>query len=424
MSSNADTMVAEGRSESRRIQRVAFYALLLNLALAAGKAAMAVYSDSLALTASAIDSATDAVASLVLLGGLRLSTRKTRNFPLGLYKIENVLSVVVALFIFLAGYEIAREAFSPGTFRPRVSVLVIGLQAAATAAVFVFGRYALGVGRQSGSPTLVAEGRHRQVDSLSSLIVLASLALGYFGIEWRVAGVGVDQAAAVLVLVFIAHTGWELLSDGMRVLLDASIDFDTLDRVRTIVEKEPMVSEVKSLVGRNAGRFRFLNIRISLRATDLEKAHKVSERIEQKIRRRISHVEGVTIHYEPQKSTYRRIAVPLDKRAGELSDHFGEAPFFAVIKVRSADGGLEEQRVVENPHRKLEKGKGLRVAEWLVGQKIDEVRIRQEIKNKGPGYVFADAGLTIRLTDARHIDAVLESVAASPRCRGFESNQP
>lgn len=400
-------------TESRRIQQVALYAFLLNLVLAAVKGAMAVYSGSLALTASAIDSGTDAIASLVLLGGLRLSTRKTRKFPLGLYKIENVLSVVVALFIFLAGYEIAREAFSSGAPRPHVPALLIGLQAAATLSILVFGGYALKVGQGTGSPTLIAEGRHRQVDSLSSLIVLVSLIFAHFDIKWTPMGVGIDQAAAALVLVFIAHTGWELLSDGMRVLLDASIDFETLEQVRKIVEKDPMVAEVKNLVGRNAGRFRFLNIRISVRATDLGKAHQVSERIEQKIRRRISHVEGVTIHYEPQAPAHRQIAIPLANRQGELSDHFGESPYFAIIKVRNSDRRIEEQRVMENPHRQLERGKGLRVAEWLVRQKIDEVCIREEIKHKGPGYVFADAGLTIVRTGAGRLEEVVEEIAAS-----------
>ncbi len=408
----AEDQKTDGRSESRSIQQVALYALLLNLVLAAAKAAMAVCTDSLALTASAIDSGTDAVASLVLLGGLRISNRKTPKFPLGLYKIENVLSVVVALFIFLAGYEILQEAFSVDAPPPRVSALILGLQATATITVLIFGSYALKVGHQTGSPTLTAEGRHRQVDALSSLIVLVSLTLAHFDIGWRPMGISIDQAAAVLVLFFIAHTGWELLSDGMRVLLDASIDFETLDQIRKIVEKDPLVAEVKDLVGRNAGRFRFLNIRVTVRATDLGKAHKVSERIEQKIRRRISHVEAVTIHYEPQAAAYRLIAVPLANRQGALSDHFGDSPFFAIVKIRNADRRIEEQRVLENPHRQLERGKGLRVAEWLVRQKIDEVRIRGEIKNKGPGYVFADAGLRIVRTGAGQLEDVVEEIAA------------
>jgi cation diffusion facilitator family transporter len=407
------------REETRRIQCTALYSFLLNCVLAGTKGAMAFFSGSLALTASAVDSATDAVASLVLVGGLRLSSLKTRQFPLGLYKIENILSVVVALFIFLAGYEIARKAFTGAAAPPEVSRSMIGLMAAATAAVFVFGRYALRVGRRTESPTLIAEGRHRQVDALASLIVLASLSLDFFGVRWQVLGVGMDQAAAVLVLLFIAHTGWELLADGMRVLLDASIDFETLGRIRKIVEKDPMVTEIKSLVGRNAGRFRFLNIQIILRATDLEKAHRVSERIEREIRRQIPHVEGVSIHYEPRRATHRRVALPLEDRGGKLSEHFGEAPYFAIVQVRTADGVIDEVRMPENPHHEMGKGKGIRVAEWLVEQKVDEVRIREDIGRKGPGYVFADAGLDVLQTDARHLESVIGQIQPAPKGSGL-----
>jgi cation diffusion facilitator family transporter len=413
MAAGDQTTAGRSREESRRIQRTAIYSFLLNCALAGTKAAMALFSGSLALTASAVDSATDAVASLVLVGGLRLSNLKTRRFPLGLYKIENILSVVVALFIFLAGYEIARRAFKGAAAPPDVSLPIIGLMAAATAMVFLFGRYALRVGHRTESPTLIAEGRHRQVDGLASLIVLASLTLEFFGLRWRVLDVGIDQVAAVLVLVFIAHTGWALLADGMRVLLDASIDFETLGRIRKIVEKDPMVTEVKSLLGRNAGRFRFLDLQIVLRSTDLEKAHRVGERIERNIRSQVRHIEGVTIHYEPRQSAHRRIAVPLQDRGGNLSEHFGEAPFFAIVKVRTADGVIDEVRTPKNPHHGMGKGKGIRVAEWLVEQKVDEVRIREDIGRKGPGYVFADAGLNVLQTDARDLETVIGRIQAA-----------
>ncbi|MEJ2102681.1 MAG: cation transporter [Desulfobacterales bacterium] len=54
------------------------------------KVLLAVFSGSLAITASAIDSGTDAVASFLIYVGVKLSTRKTRSFPMGLYKLENV----------------------------------------------------------------------------------------------------------------------------------------------------------------------------------------------------------------------------------------------------------------------------------------------------------------------------------------------
>ena len=84
------------------------------------------------------------------------------------------------------------------------------------------------------------------------------------------------EVITALILFFIAKTGWELLSDGMRVLLDASIDFPTLDKIRSLIRQEPAVDEIKSLIGRNAGRYRFIQATITLNISDLEAAYKIS----------------------------------------------------------------------------------------------------------------------------------------------------
>jgi predicted Fe-Mo cluster-binding NifX family protein len=102
----------------------------------------------------------------------------------------------------------------------------------------------------------------------------------------------------------------------------------------------------------------------------------------------------------------------LDSREGDLSDHFGEAPYFALLNVRNADGVVQERRILENPYRDLERGKGLRVAEWLVGKQADEVRLRDRIEHKAPAYVFADAGLNVVQTEAEELETVLEEAKA------------
>ena len=394
--------------ETRRIAKVALYAFWLNLALAGMKGLLALYSGSLAVTASAIDSGTDAATSLVLFGGLKLSTKKTPAFPLGLYKIENLISIFVAFSIFLAGYEIARKVLAGTSGDLKISLAVIILLSLGIAATFLFGRYALAVGRQTGSPTLLAEGRHRQVDVLSSMVVLAAVLPGYFSRHPSFYGISIDQFAAGLVLIFIAGAGWELLSGGMRVLLDASLDFETLDQVRTILNEHPMVVQVKSLVGRNAGRFRFLQASIIVRTVDLQKAHQVSQVLEEDIRRKVPHLERVMIHYEPQPRTHMRIAAPLAEPAGKLSHHFGESPYFALITVRLSDGHIEKEEVVENPHKDIEIAKGIRVAEWLIGQNVDHVMINEDLSRKGPGYALSNAGVQATVTAAGNLEEAIE----------------
>jgi cation diffusion facilitator family transporter len=274
-------------AETRQIQRIASQGFLLNLGLAVLKALLAVLSGSLAITASAVDSATDVVASLGLYFGLKLSTRKSAVFPLGLYKIENLLSVGVALAIFFAGCEIAKRAFSPSGALPDISPAMISFILAGTVSAFLFGRYAVRAGERTESPTLIAEGKHRQADVLASVVVLISITISYFKIDIDVLGITADQMAAVLVLLFVAHTGWELLSDGMRVLLDASLDHETLER-----------------------------------------------------------------------------------------------------------------------------GKGIRVAEWLVSKNVDQVAVVESMKNKGPAYVFSNAGVKIRVVSGTDLRGALASIVA------------
>lgn len=401
--------------ETRQIQQIAFYGFLLNLGLAAMKAVLALSSGSLAITASTIDSATDSVASLFLCIGLKLSTRKTSTFPLGLYKIENLLAVALAFFIFFAGYEIARHAFSPSDMAPDISLTAILLLSAGAVATFLFGRYAVVAGRRTESPTLIAEGRHRQADVLSSVLVLVSVSITHLNLDIALYGITLDRMAAILVLLFIAHTGWVLLSDGMRVLLDASVDHETLNEVKNIIESEPMVAEVKSLAGRNAGRFRFLQASVSMRTDDLQKAHEISERIESTIRSRVPHVERVMIHYEPQAREYMRIAVPLADPGGKLSLHFGDSPYFAIVQLRLSDDELVEQRVIKNPYTTVSKGKGIRVAEWLVEENIDRIALAVGIKNKGPDYVFSNAGVKVHVVPAADLKEAIPYVVQQNR---------
>jgi len=403
---------SEVDQETRLIGKVALSAFFLNLGLAIMKTFLAFFSSSLAVTAGAIDSGTDAVASLVLFGGLKLSTKKTPSFPLGLYKIENLISVFVAMSIFFAGYEIARELLAGPSGPTEISVLVVALLFFGVAATFFFGRYALAVGRRTGSPTLMAEGRHRQVDVLSSIVVLVSVLPGYFEWNLKFYGISIDQVAAGVVLIFIAHAGWQLLSDGMRVLLDASLDFETLDQVRSILNEQPTVVKIQSLSGRNAGRFRFLQASIILRTDDLQKAHQISQILEEAIRRKVPHVERVMLHYEPQPRTHARIAVPLADPSGKMSGHFGESSYFALVTVRLSDGHVEKKEVVENPHKDVVTAKGIRVAEWLVGQDVDHVMMNEDLSRKGPGYVLSNADVQSTVTTATDLDeAIVEAVS-------------
>ncbi|WP_319526728.1 cation diffusion facilitator family transporter [uncultured Desulfosarcina sp.] len=384
----------------------------LNLLLALMKAILSYLSGSLAITASAIDSGTDAVASFAIFIGILLSGKKFRSFPMGLYKLENVAAVIIAIFIFIAGYEMMVRILQPAESTPTISPATIFLIFAGTVAAFLFGRFATAAGKKTESPTLIAEGRHRQVDVLASMVVLASITVSYFDVTIRFLGLSIDRIAAVPILFFIVKAGWELLLDGMRVLLDASIDADSLYRIRTIIDGHPKVDEIQSLIGRSAGRFRFIQGVITVKTKNLEEAQRIREEIETKVRDRVPHMEKIMIHCGPQVRTHELLALPLYDRQGRISAHFGEAPYFGFVRIGLKDKSVERMGIVENPHRSVETAKGIRVAEWLISQDVDHVGMKEDISLRGPGYVLSNAGVQTHRTHEETIDRATAAIVA------------
>jgi predicted Fe-Mo cluster-binding NifX family protein len=122
--------------------------------------------------------------------------------------------------------------------------------------------------------------------------------------------------------------------------------------------------------------------------------------MEQAVREQVPHVERVLIHAEPLTRTDLRYGVPLADAGTTISSHFGEAPYFALLTVHTADGTVARQEVLPNPHTDVSKAKGIRVAEWLVQQKVDIVLLKESLQGKGPEYVFGDAGVEMSPTTA------------------------
>jgi predicted Fe-Mo cluster-binding NifX family protein len=96
---------------------------------------------------------------------------------------------------------------------------------------------------------------------------------------------------------------------------------------------------------------------------------------------------------------HHRYAIPLSDPQATTSEHFGEAPYFALIDVRLSDGAIQGHRVLDRPSTEGEKGKGIQVAEWLVEQNVDTVLVQEDMHGKGPLYVLRDAGIELGQVD-------------------------
>jgi cation diffusion facilitator family transporter len=382
------------------LERWGWASIGVNLLLTLINLVIATASGSLAVAAEMVHNLVDLAASVAVLAGLKIAQRQSKAFPYGLYKVENVVAVGVALLIFVSAYEIAKEALFSSSREAIVEGWMLAGVALSAVIPLVFSLYEMRAGRAANSPALIADAHEYRVHIFSSGMVFAALV-------GQLLGVPLDRAASLVIVILIAKTGWELLSDSTRVLLDASLDSETLDQVRAIIERQPAVVEVHSLTGRNAGRYRFIEAEVGLRVRELEKANQLSHTIATAIGEQVPHVERALIHAEPADRPVRRLTVPLVDTNGPVSQHFGTAPFFALRDVRAEDGNVIEQRSVSNPYAGDPRGRGLKVAQWLLAQHVDVVVTTDDIREKGPGYALGDAGVEITITTAGTLDEAL-----------------
>jgi cation diffusion facilitator family transporter len=382
-------------------EKVALLAIGVNLLLFAIKYFFAGLSGSIALKADAFHSLSDVVASTTVLGGLFIAKRKTRSFPYGLYKVENLAAVAVALAILYAGYEIGVEAFHGSAAELKnVGATAVSVLCAMGVA-FAYSAYATRVGKAINSPSLVADAKHIGVDMFAGAAVLAGLA-------GSLAGLQLDRISAFIVVAIIVWAGGKILGDGIRVLLDASLDYATLRQAEKLILAEPRVTAIEHLTGRNSGRYKFIEADIRLKAHELDKAAFIANRIAAKISEKIKNVDRVLIHYAPIRKASLVYALPLqDAREERISEHFGEAPCFALITVGIRERKPVAHEILVNPFTHVKHGKGIRVAEFLIQHGVDAVITRESFAGKGPFYVFSNAAVDSFQTQADTPQAAL-----------------
>jgi len=394
-----------GLIKSDNPSKIAFLSTLLNILVAGTKGILAWLSGSSALLADTIHGFSDTFASLLVLVGIWLSKRKSEAFPWGLYKVENFVALVSAGLIFFTGYQIIQHVFKGERALPLthfytslLALLIIVL------AIAIFSRFEAKKARAFNSPSLLADVSHWYSHIASTALVLLAL-LGS-----RIGYPILDRITALIMVGFIAKAGWDILKDSMRTLLDASVDPNTLHQIRDVILRFPQVKEIRALQARNSGRFVFVRTELVFGMKKFSQAHQLSEQIERTVLKEIPQVDQVTIHYEPVKKDFLICAIPVEEDKSVLSNHFGDAPYFCLIQVGSGNHLIQEEKILRNPYLGEEKGKGIKVSEWLLKIGVDTVYTRKAFDGKGPSYVFSNAEAEVFVTDAKTVDEIRQKL--------------
>jgi cation diffusion facilitator family transporter len=227
-----------------------------------------------------------------VLTGIVIANKKAKDFPMGLYKVENLVALVSAFAIFFAGYEIAKDVFFDEPMLIKNLPIAIAAIVATVLITYFYSSWEKKEAIRLNSPSLMADAEHVKSDFFTALVVLVGVIGQYLGYPI------VEKIAVAIVVYFIFHAGWEILVDAIKVLLDASVEHETLDEVREILNSFDGIEKINSIKGRNAGSFKFIYLDLDLKTDSLKEAHALAHDIEEKIKTKIPEVEKVITHYE------------------------------------------------------------------------------------------------------------------------------
>lgn len=391
-------------SEKRKI---ALYSVLLNLFLSVLKIFAGFLSGSASLTADGIHSVADFAASLSVYVGIVISNMKLKEFPYGLYKVENVISLVSAFAIFFAGYEIARDVLlEDEAIRVKSLPIAVGAILITIISTFLFSRFERKKGEELNSPSLIADSEHVKTDMLSSIVVLVGVLGNYFGYPQ------IEKVAVLIIVLFIFHSGYEILVEALKVLLDASVDKETLDRIRKIILSYPIISSVKSITGRSSGSYKFIEVEVGISTDSLEKAHSIVHEIEAEIKRDVPFIEKIIIHFEPEEKLSSIYAIPVEGK--NLCGKFGECSELLILKREGKEFKVLGR--IKNPAKGLKTGRCIELVEALADKGVDCVAVNTLPLGKGVIFALSHYGIGMKLIPETDLEKFLDLLKKEPEC--------
>ncbi len=255
------------------------------------------FTDSVSLLSTLIDSLLDAAASTVNLLAVRHAlTPADREHRFGHGKAEPLAALgqtalIAGSAVFLV-IEAGHRLFTP---RPVLHVEVgIGVMILAIVVTFALTRFQAHVVRKTGSVAIKADSLHYVGDILvNAAVIVALLLASQFG--WFIA----DPLFGIAIAGYILIIAWRIARGAFDMLMDRELPERERARIRGIVLEHPSVIDMHDLRTRASGRKTFIQVHIELDGDlSLYRAHDVADEVEASLRAAYPGAE-VIIHQDP-----------------------------------------------------------------------------------------------------------------------------
>lgn len=278
-------------------EKGALLSIAVYLLLSALKLAIGYLTHSEALKADGLNNATDIVASIAVLAGLKISRKPPdRDHRYGHYRAETVAALISSFIMFVVGLQVLYqsimkfrqpEAESPGLTAAWVALFCFVV-------MYAVYRYNSRLARRVNSGALQAAAQDNRSDAFVSIGAFVGIIGSQFGLPW------LDPLAAIVVGLIICKTAYVIFRDSTHALTDG-FDAAQLEDIRSTVQKTPGVATIIDLKARVTGNNTLVDATIGVdEQMSVAESHAITVEIERRILERYD-ISYVHIHIEPYK---------------------------------------------------------------------------------------------------------------------------
>lgn len=280
--------------------RVSKVSIIANCMLTIFKFLAGIIAHSGAMVSDAIHSASDVFSTIVVIIGIRISSKASdKDHPYGHERLECVASIVLATVLAVTGLGIGYSAVSKiadGDYSRLAVPGVLALMAAIVSILVKEGmfHYTRVYAKRIDSGALMADAWHHRSDALSSIGALIGIAGARIGFPI------LDPIASAVICVFIEKAAYDIFMDAVGKMVDKACDDDVEEMFIECALRQDGVLEVDLLHTRVFANKIYVDIEISVNGDmKLKDAHSIAERVHDAIEQDFPKVKHIMVHVNP-----------------------------------------------------------------------------------------------------------------------------
>ena len=276
--------------------------IVINLTLAGFKFLAGFLAHSGAMISDAVHSASDVLATLIVILGVKLAGRDAdRSHPYGHERLECVAALILAVILGATGLGIGWSGIRKITGSGELAVP--GLLALIAAVVSIVVKEAMFwytwlAAKRINSSALKAEAWHDRSDALSSVGSFAGILGARLGFP------ALDPVASVVICLFILKAAWDILADALGKMTDHACPPAMEQEMADVILAQPGVLGLDTLNTRLFGDRVYVDVEIQADGDlPLKVTHATAQAVHDTLECQFPQVKHCMVHVNPAETT-------------------------------------------------------------------------------------------------------------------------